>query len=331
MKSTNYVGNSSQSVVPVPGFFLTRKLKSIDTFNNNTTKKKKNFSEKELFSRTRDMNFNHNYRNNDKQFEEYNRRRVIPRARKEIKTISSSLNSKDFPTGARLPKEIYDFEKFNQYLDKITSERRATEKKEEIRNNINDIIERLSPNYNFEAALQTKRNTELRTQSTNFPQLTFNTLGLSADRKGTMSFFNTNENESEKFQKSIMNKMTSLSVNNFLKTQMSQMHTQHSYDSDIFTMKTKSKTYIPTNRSSNFNIYNSNMLKSEMGSYPDINLATTSEYRNEMMSNKTSGDRIYFGKRKNTDFLVQTDTYNSSTIRTNFKPKSSIVHEPFYN
>ena len=70
-------GNTSQSIVPVPNFFLTRNLKTVDTFT--VRKGRKYYKEKDLFKEAKEFNINnssksHNYR----KYDEYNRTKYIP-------------------------------------------------------------------------------------------------------------------------------------------------------------------------------------------------------------------------------------------------------------
>ena len=231
--NSNYLGNSSQSFIPVPKFFYTRKIKSIDAFSNCNTHTKRYFTEKDLFSKLKELNFSRNQRNNDKLFEEYNTKRLVPKQHKEIKKFSSSLNPKDFGSKARIPEELHQFEKFNQYMEKINSQESSRERIDEMRNNINNVIDRLSTNYanyNFdkfsikgrsEVGSQGSLNTIYNYKDPNSQTLnqltTLNSLG-SILRTKTKISYNNAETETEKFQQSIQDKMRNLNKNNFLKT-----------------------------------------------------------------------------------------------------------------
>ena len=71
------LGNTSQTQVPVPNFYLTKNVIEMDVFKTKN-EMKKSFREKDLFRQTKDINLSNNFRNKQKMFEEYNKTKYIP-------------------------------------------------------------------------------------------------------------------------------------------------------------------------------------------------------------------------------------------------------------
>jgi hypothetical protein len=310
MKTTNVVGNTSQSIIPVPNFFLTRKLKSIDTFTNNNTRSRKYFSETELFKKTRDLNFSHNKRNNDKAFEEYNMKRIVPKHRKEVKTISSSLNSlTDFAPTTRVPEEMLEYEKFSQYMERVNSQVRSKEIKDEMVSNINNIIDKLSPNYIVESTVLKKRS------ETNF-KTNYSTLNSLSDFKARLNYF-TAETETEKFQNSIKNKIHNLTKNHFLKTSYIGSNNTSGF---LAPKATKSSEFIHNS------LTNKILTSTHMPVITDLNkaYASSTDFKMDTMSNGVTDIRIPFRNRKYDEkTLMDTEKYNCRLQRHDYKPRES--------
>ena len=59
------IGNISQTIVPVPNFFLNQSTRKLDTFAASTTRNKKSlyYRDKDLFTKNLDININHKKRN----------------------------------------------------------------------------------------------------------------------------------------------------------------------------------------------------------------------------------------------------------------------------
>jgi len=337
--SCNYLGNSSQSIIPVPNFFYTRKLKSLDTFTNNNINTKKHFTEKDLFNKIKELNFSRNYRNNDKVFEEYNTRRLVPKQHREIKKISSSLNTKDLPGKARIPEELFEFEKYNQYMEKMNSQEQTKERIEEMRSNINGVIDRLNSN-SIDDLISKKRNDAFSTKN---QFTTVNSLNP-FDFKTKITYFNA-ETENEKFQQSIKDKMHNLSKNNFLKTNLFKKSSSYNeYGALIATQGSQSGTkfgFMDKNtKSSEF--LPSNLVSDNLKTSLNIkrNLVDTfnfkKDFKMDTMFSSSKGTRsdvrIPFRKRKyDEEMLINTDLYNSREQRRDYKPKKSIIHEPFFS
>jgi hypothetical protein len=76
------LGNTSQSIVPVPNFFLNSTFSDVDTFK--VPSRRRYFREKDLFRHTRDLNFSNNRRHNQKKYEDFNKEKFIPIHKRDI-------------------------------------------------------------------------------------------------------------------------------------------------------------------------------------------------------------------------------------------------------
>jgi len=320
----NYVGNSSQSIVSVPNFFLLRKFKNIDTFSNNNPSSKNYFSEKELFGKVREMNFSHNQRNNHKEFDEYNRKRSYPRGRRLLTKISSSLNSKDFPVNVKIPEELHEYEKFTQYLNKINPEEKKNERVAEIKSNISNVIARLDPNFHkkiSEESFPTQLNT-LHSSSQN-------------EFKTKINYYKI-LTESEKFQQSVNNKIQNLSKNNFLKKSISRDYNET--QAKFVPKLTMSSDLIPKIHKILKNpLFES---QSDLGKTIELKEQRTfkSSFKLDIPTYKrepitTTNVHFQLRKRKIEDEnLINIEKYHSKAIKENIQqPLKTIYFEPFYN
>jgi len=320
----NYVGNSSQSIVSVPNFFLMRKFKNIDTFSNNNPSSKNYFSEKKLFGKVREMNFSHNQRNNHREFEEYNRKRSYPRGRHLLTKISSSLNSKDFPVNVKIPEELHEYNKFTQYMNKLYPEKK-NERVAEIKTNISKVIATLDPNFH-------KKKSE-----ESFPTQ-LDTLHSSSQNE-----FKTKINyykiltESEKFQQSIDNKILNLSKNNFLKLKKSISRDYNETQAKFAPKLTMSSDLIPKIHK----ILKNPLFESEsdLGKPKELKEQSTfkSSFKLDIPTNTrepiTTDVHFQFRKRKIEDeMLINIEKYHSKAIKENIQQRLKTTYfGPFYN
>ena len=153
------LGNISQTIVPVPNFFMDI-TKDVDAFkvyyeNKNNKKKIKRchsyFSKIDLLNSNLDININNNPRATNQKFSEINKELYIP-IYKKIKTPNNSeKNNKYFPdlkskknkaTSGKI-KEFLNYKKSN-INRKINEELRN-----EILNNTYNLIERVNSNYDL--------------------------------------------------------------------------------------------------------------------------------------------------------------------------------------
>ena len=71
------LGNVSQSIVPVPNFFLDKSEKNLETFKI-SNKKSSYYRDRDLFQKINDLNLNHNQRSSKRKSEEENKEKYIP-------------------------------------------------------------------------------------------------------------------------------------------------------------------------------------------------------------------------------------------------------------
>jgi len=147
------LGNTSQSVVPVPNFFYTRSLVDRETFHIST--KKRYFREKDLFSKTRDMNFCNNPRNLHRKYEEFNKTKYIP-VHNQTK-VHTTPDIQELPLRRKNPfdekegtlKPIEDIKNMKDFLHKTnTMNYTNPELRVEIKNNIGNLLDRINSNLN---------------------------------------------------------------------------------------------------------------------------------------------------------------------------------------
>lgn len=211
-------GNTSQSLISVPNFFLIKDEKNLEIFKNKTFRKKY-FREKDLFGKTKDLNICNNQRKNFRNFEKFNVEKYIPIHKLES-TYHSNTNtnnikgkgkgkesnricSSDYSdTEESIVNKKSDYDKFTKYMHEtnITLHTKG-DLKEEIRNNIGNLIERINTKFDLDHWNRTDTQEEFKNRNLNvYTPLTLYNL--------------TNENESVKFRNTLKDKVSSMMLIN---------------------------------------------------------------------------------------------------------------------
>jgi hypothetical protein len=198
------LGNTSQSVVPVPNFFYTRSLVDRETFHIST--EKRYFREKDLFSKTRDMNFCNNTRNFHRKYEEFNKTKYIPIHHQTKAHTHPDLE--ELPLRRKNPfdekegtlKPIENIKNMKDFIHRTnTMNYTNPELREEIRNNIGNLLDRINSNLN------TKKFDEYDTKAIFNKTIEINYTPI--------TLFNlNNESESTKFKNILKRKLESMTT-----------------------------------------------------------------------------------------------------------------------
>jgi hypothetical protein len=210
------LGNTSQSIVPVPNFYYTRDLKPMDTFNISLYNKRY-FKEKDLLRQTQDININNNPRNRNRKYNTYNKVKFVPLHRVDMNqseppeiltTVKYDSEDSDVEanqvtltqntTKPRIIRTV-EQEKRNQLTEYHTSLNQTSNMfRNEIKRNIDDLIDRLGKR------LDTNRNYNTDTAE--------NYYKTNAETYSLITAYNrTNDNDTIKFKKDIKSKIESLS------------------------------------------------------------------------------------------------------------------------
>ena len=199
------LGNTSQSIIPVPDFFLTRTLREMDTFSI-SNQKKKYFKENELFRMTRDINLSNNPRNRHRKYEKYNREKFIPYHK--VKEVIPNSNNKS----QEKQDSIDSYEEINEKSDKYNPkdqstknylidyrtllDKRSQELRDEIKNNIDHLMSKLNKKVDINKYMNYDcTENYYMANAEEFPEL-----GLKP-----------NENQTNKFNKILRDKMINIS------------------------------------------------------------------------------------------------------------------------
>jgi len=136
------LGNTSQSMIPVPNFYLTKNVLEMEVFKPNDTNQF--FKEKDLFRKTKDINLSNNFRNKRKIFENYNKEKYIPIHKRNLPSLNTTRKIKE-PNS----KYVEEYDKYHEYLESQAIY--ANPKlRNELRDNINTLIERINSNFDLD-------------------------------------------------------------------------------------------------------------------------------------------------------------------------------------
>ncbi len=206
------MGNTSLSQIPVPNFYMNRTLYEMETFK--VKKKKSYFKERDLFRQVKDLNLSNNPRLNLNKFEDFNKTKYIPpyrsKSNAKVETFRSNISHQDMEGGEnktqeqqqvfKIPKEITEFEKYEEYMKKHQAGIEHPDFVKSLRNNINTIIDRVNSNYEVDKWTASKKTV---------PEYLYNV----NSRITNDNFYEQEpENESSNFQKTLQNKITSLKI-----------------------------------------------------------------------------------------------------------------------
>jgi hypothetical protein len=201
------LGNTSQSIVPVPNFFLTRTLKEMDTFNISLYKKNY-FRETDLFKKTADINISNNPRNRNRKYEQYNRTKFIPVHRMQVVCDNTNLMTTvkdDSASDSEIekppkkiqakPAEIQTKQgQINTYYNELNQ--RSQNFREQIKQNFDNLLDSLNKRFVLGPHAGETTENYYKTNSEQYSLIT--------------TFNRNNENENLKFKRDIINKIDSL-------------------------------------------------------------------------------------------------------------------------
>ena len=153
------IGNTSQSIVPVPNFFLNRTTRDLDTFH--VPRRKFLFREKDLYKCTKDININNNPRNHNRRLDDLNRTKYHPIYHKRNTSFDDKLNGEQAgSTGysslyaqtipsreKKIEVEKSEYEKYQEYMNKTNFMRHDL--RDEIKSDVKNLIERININIDI--------------------------------------------------------------------------------------------------------------------------------------------------------------------------------------
>ena len=219
------LGNTSQSLVPVPDFFLNQTLKQMETFE--VSERKRYYREKDLFRMTNDINLCNNPRNFHRKHEIFNKQKYIPdltNINGVLKNYNNSNNSK-FLNSIVSPK-ANTYENFSNFFEK-TNVTNFTNPglREEIHTNINVLINKINDKYDLDkwAATDTRKNL-MQTNSENYFN-TKNNFNYTNDFS-PKNFLRTKRDEylnltdERKFKTILRDKVNIMSIDGMLKSKL---------------------------------------------------------------------------------------------------------------
>jgi hypothetical protein len=263
------LGNTSQSSVPVPNFFLNKNINQMETFQ--LSKGKRYFREKDLFQSTKEINFSNSTRNLNKKHENFNKTKYIPdltslnnflnrsndtlninlKTNKKNETFNDNLSEnereREFPK-----KDCY--QNFRNYMEK-TNVTNYTNKdlRDQIKTNINVLIDKISNTKNYDLDKWTHIDTRTNFIDTNTDNI-FNKNIFDKTNNNNYNYHSTKaknnkdfkDNESQRFKYVIKEKVKGLSIEkDYKKKLLSRMDLNNVSYSDKF-YKTKTSNVINT-------------------------------------------------------------------------------------
>ncbi len=211
------LGNTSQSKVPVPDFFLNNTLKQMETFE--ISDRKRYFREKDLFRMTKDLNFCNNPRNYNRKHENFNKEKYVP----DLTNINSILNnytttSKKFGFNDITPK-ANTFNNFRNFLEKTNVTNFTNpDLRDEIRFNIKVLINKINDEYDLTKWASTDtRSNFLQTNSDNY----FTSNNFNSNNTRSFGLTKTekkfNETDATRFKTILRDKINTMSIDKNLK------------------------------------------------------------------------------------------------------------------
>jgi hypothetical protein len=152
IKNLMKLGNVSQSIVPVPNFFLDKSEKNLETFKI-SNKKSSYYRDRDLFQKINDLNLNHNQRSSKRKSEEENKEKYIPIYNRTFYPNNANLKNTYFPNiiDSSKTKTIYPesgYQKFADYKNKTNYNKFFNpDLREQIMHDTKNLIDRINANY----------------------------------------------------------------------------------------------------------------------------------------------------------------------------------------
>jgi len=345
------IGNTSLSNVPVPNFFLNKNLKQMECFEVSTGKKY--FREKDLFRNTRDINFCNNPRNLNRKHENFNRTKFSPDKTnlnnflKTASDINTTSRKKFFSTNKDREKENPkpdSFANFRHFMEKTNVANTVNpELREEIKTNINVLIEKITHNYDLDKWGSTDTRTNFinlnsRNENTNFTNnmnSTYNQNGFPfSDTMHTNFNFNTtskfdeknfNQTDASKFKTILRDKINGMTLDKKLKDKLIA-----NANNDLNNETSPSDKFYKTKTSNIVNIYNEDLPTHD-------SLGTTNETKfddsmNTIQASRTSyAPRVKYTNNINNEININDNFYLTKICLPQVMTKYSTVSDNMYN
>ena len=298
-------GNTSQTQIPVPNFYLTKNVIEMEVFKTNNDMKS-TFREKDLFRQTKDINLSNNFRNKQKLFEEYNKEKYIPIHKREAFYLKSLANSQIKPITSN--KYVEDYDKFQNYLKKKDMTNYTNPNmRDGIRSNINTLLDRINSNFD----LDKWNKIDSKPVFHKFIKETYSDI---------TKYNQNNPNESEKFKNSLRDKLKTLgnfgsenNKENIMKT--FSKFTDHKpikkhigFITSCRSSSVQEKKYDLTEEEKQIQIQNSSIYDKfkETTSYREYPSPTRTEF-----SKKVGEKYSYLRRMKNDENSITTEKYDS--------------------
>jgi hypothetical protein len=357
------IGNTSQSNVPVPNFFLNKNITQMETFE--ISKGKKYFTEKDLFRNTKDINFCNNRRNFNRKFDEFNRTKFTPDKtslnflnttsnfnptsnikRKFISNENNKGNKDNNTNNFNNTNNEWDKDKTNPNTksDKYNNYRNFLEKtnvtnilnpdlKQEIKTNINVLLEKINHNYDLEKWGSTDTRTNFINLNTNsntnkmcstynyndkfylnnnkgffsdeYAQLNFNKFNNTFSNFENFDEKNFNQTDASKFKSILRDKINGMNIDKKLKDKLVR-----NIDVDLNNEKSNSDKYykFKTNQNQNKN------KKTKSSNFPDIDSNERPLPTQTQIQTQNNTQNLTLAQNQNQEYLGET---NETKIDTN--------------
>jgi hypothetical protein len=325
------LGNTSQSIVPVPNFFLNSTFSDVDTFKVST--RRRYFREKDLFRHTKDLNYSNNRRHNQKKFDDFNKEKYIPihktdmnlnignlqgslsrqkKGHDEMYLLDSDRVDKDETN--KFKSSNLEFGKFTQYMEKTNITKIVKgDVREEISSNIKELLEKINTNLDMKEynKFDKKQNSIMHNTIKFTPITTFN---------------KHNENETDRFKRTLKEKLNSLTAVNEKSKEKALTSLNFNYSSSkegISSQSNIENTKLPSTKIGSAQKVPNLNLESKLRSTSqtaDIQYNYTTSLQNTNFNTMYASMKTTSSKNKNINFQNNT---NNATEYENFDDYSS--------
>lgn len=318
------IGNTSQTNVPVPNFYLTKNIKEMETFK--VSEGKKYFREKDLFRNTKDLNFCNNPRNNTRKHECFNKAKYSPDVNelKDFMKTNTNLNTTGRKTFYSKDTNRKDnFSNYRNFLENTNIEQVINPNlKEEIKTNINVLLDKITHNYDLEKWANTDtrtnfiniRNFEINNNqnlATTIYDNNFDTMPMRTNFNFNITKYadkNLNQTDANKFKTNLRDKINGMTLERNLKDKLLSKI-------DLNNQNSPPDKYYKTKASNLINISPED--KKHYESFENSSDTTKYDDRmNTIQCSKTSYATVSkFNKKLNTNNEISiNDTYNVTKI-----------------
>lgn len=243
------LGNTSQTIVPVPNFFLNNNINQMETFQ--VSKSKKYFREKDLFQNKNEINFSNYTKNQNRKHENFNRTKYLP----DLSNLNNFLNRSSNSTHRNTTKNTtvnFEFSNMNQSqnLNNINNQ-----------NSLNQS-QQINPtsNLNTNANLHSVNNQNPLNQSQQINSNNGNIFPAPGAEKAQNLKKDSYENFRNFMEKTNVSNYTSCDLRNEIKTNISVLidKINHNYDLDKWASTDTRTNFVDTNTDNIHTINNRN-------------------------------------------------------------------------